>query len=280
MRLTKSTTALWCMGFILLMCVLSVLAPWVAPYSFDDQVGEVLASPGGPHWLGTDSLGRDLLSRLIYGGRVSMAVGVLSSALALFLGVFYGAVSGWFGGRTDALMMRSMDVLYSLPTLVLLILVKVIFDSVWVWDHPELKSLSGILVALSLVGWVSLARVVRGEVLKMKQRPYVEQARSLGAGDTRIVCLHILPNITGPVIVLLTFQIPANILFESFLSFLGLGLQPPYSSWGVLAAEGWQFLKPYPHLMLAPASALFLTMMAFNLLGDSLRDALDPKSLD
>ena len=280
LKLKKNKTALLSAGFIALMVLVSVKAPYLAPYSFDEQMPDrILLPPEARHWLGTDSLGRDLLSRLIYGGRVSMAVGILTAILSLVLGVCYGALSGWVGGRTDAFMMRAIDVLYSIPTLVLLILVKVVFDSLMIFTHPELKSLLGILVALSLVGWVSLARVVRGEVLHIKERQYVESARCLGGSDKRILLFHVLPNILGPVMVLLTFQIPANILFESFLSFLGLGLQPPYSSWGVLAAEGWQSLRSYPHLMLAPATALFLTMMAFNLLGDGLRDAMDPKSL-
>ena len=208
-------------------------------------------------------MGRDLLSRLIYGGRISMAVGILTALISLFLGVIYGSISGWIGGKTDAFMMRAIDILYSIPALVLLILVKVAFDSLSLITHPEIKALAGILTALSLVGWVTLARIVRGQVLQEKAKLYVESARSIGNKGWVIVCRHILPNILGPVIVLLTLQIPSNILFESFLSFLGLGLQPPYSSWGVLAEEGWKSLRSFPHLMIAPGVAIFLTMMGF-----------------
>ena len=278
-QLKKNKTAIVCAVFIFLVCLVAALAEWMAPYPFDEQLkGKILLPPDSNHWLGTDSLGRDLLSRLIYGGRISMTVGILTAVISLLLGVIYGAISGWFGGKTDAVMMRAIDILYSIPTLVLLILVKVVFDSITLFSNPELKSLTGILIALSLVGWVTLARVVRGQVLQVKEMQYVEAARCIGNGGGRIVFFHVLPNILGPIIVLLTLQIPSNILFESFLSFLGLGLQPPYSSWGVLAEEGWQSLRSFPHLMLAPGTAIFLTMIAFNLLGDGLRDALDPQS--
>ena len=278
-RFKKNRLGVVCAVFILFVCLISLFPETLSPYSFEEQLeGKELLPPGRGHLLGTDNLGRDLLSRLIYGGRISMAVGVLTALISLILGVAYGAVSGWIGGKVDALMMRSIDVLYSIPSLVLLILVKLIFDSFSIITHPELKALMGILVALSLVGWVTLARVVRGQVLQEKEKLYVEAARSLGDKGWRIVFRHVLPNILGPIIVLLTLQIPSNILFESFLSFLGLGLQPPYSSWGVLAEEGWKSLRSYPHLMIAPGVAIFMTMMAFNLMGDGLRDAFDPKS--
>ena len=279
LRFKKNRLAMICAGFIALICLMSLFPDVLAPYSFDEQLeGKEFLPPGKGHLLGTDNMGRDLLSRLIYGGRVSMAVGVLTALISLFLGVVYGCLSGWIGGRTDAFMMRFIDILYSIPALVLLILLKVAFDSFALVTNPELKSLTGILLALSLVGWVTLARVVRGQVLQEKEKLYVESARASGNKGRVIVCRHILPNILGPVIVLLTLQIPSNILFESFLSFLGLGLQPPYSSWGVLAEEGWKSLHSYPHLMIAPGTALFLTMMAFNLMGDGLRDAFDPKT--
>lgn len=278
-RFKKNRLGMFCAIFILFVCLVSLFPEIFSPYSFDEQFeGQELLPPGKKYLLGTDNMGRDLLSRLIYGGRVSMAVGVLTAFFSLILGVCYGAVSGWIGGKTDAFMMRGIDVLYSIPSLVLLILVKVIFDALSLVTHPELKALLGILVALSLVGWVTLARVVRGQILQEKEKLYVESARSLGERGWKIVFRHVLPNILGPVIVLLTLQIPSNILFESFLSFLGLGLQPPYSSWGVLAEEGWKSLRSYPHLMIAPGVAIFLTMMAFNLMGDGLRDAFDPQS--
>ena len=267
--------------FILIVSLVALLAPFISPYPFYEQFPEkILQPPSGEHWLGTDHLGRDLLSRLLYGSRMSMAVGVFTALISVFLGLIYGVFSAWVGGVTDRILMRVIDIMYSIPTLVLLILVKVIFDSVLVISNPELKALTGTLAALSLVSWASLARVARGQTLQVKENPYVEAARSQGAGSVRIVFQHVLPNIITPIIILLTFQIPSNIIFESMLSFLGLGLQPPFSSWGVLVDEGWRSLSTYPRLIAAPGLMLFLTMLAFNLFGDGLRDIFDPNMKD
>ena len=260
---------------------MALLAPIISPYSFYEQFPDKLLQESSlEHWLGTDHLGRDLLSRVIYGSRMSMAVGVITAFISAFLGLFYGVVSAWVGGKVDRVMMRIIDIMYSIPTLVLLILVKVIFDSFTLISHPELKALAGTLVALSLVSWASLARVVRGQVLQVKENLYVESARSLGASSFRIIFRYIIPNIITPVIILLTFQIPSNILFESMLSFLGLGLQPPFSSWGVLVDEGWRSISTYPRLIVAPGAMLFFTLLAFNLFGDGLRDLFDPHMED
>lgn len=277
-RLLKNKIAVASAITIVIVCLIGALAPVLSPYAFDEQfLDRVLVPPNSQHWLGTDSLGRDMLSRLIYGARISMAVGVVTAILSLLIGTVYGAISGWFGGWADGVLMRSIDILDSIPSIVLLILVKLVFESFDIIDNPEFKALTGMLIALSLTSWVSLARVVRGQVLQVKQMAYVESARAMGASSLRMVVQHILPNIVGPVIVLLTFQIPSNILAESFLSFLGLGLQPPYSSWGVLANDGWRSLSTYPHLMISPGVAIFVAMLAFNLLGDGLRDAFDPQ---
>ncbi len=276
-RLKRNRAAVISLWFIVFVCLVAILAPWIAPYSFETQnIDRALMSPDGINWLGTDSLGRDLLSRIMFGARMSMAVGVFTAVFSLLMGGIYGAVSGWMGGWVDSTLMRIIDILYAIPSLVLMILVGVIFNSINIFENPELKALTGIFLALSVVGWVSLARLVRGQVLQVREQLYVEGARALGASGWRIVSRHIAPNILGPVIVMLTYQIPSNILFESFLSFIGLGLQPPYSSWGVLANDGWR-AKSYPHLIFYPGLALFLTMLAFNLLGDGLRDAFDPK---
>lgn len=276
-RLKKNRGALLSLYFILFVCLVACLASFIAPFSFETQdIDRALMPPNPINWLGTDSLGRDMLSRIIYGARMSMAVGIFTAVFSLLFGGVYGAVAGWLGGWVDALLMRIIDILYAIPSLVLLILVGVIFNSLNLFENPELKALTGIFLALSVVGWVSLARLVRGQVLQVREMLYVEGARALGASPWRIVARHIFPNILGPIIVMLTFQIPSNILFESFLSFIGLGLQPPYSSWGVLANDGWR-AKSYPHLILFPGLALFTTMLAFNLLGDGLRDAFDPK---
>ena len=276
-KIYEKKICFYCGLFIVLVSLIALLAPLISPYSFEQQFPQkALSSYSLEHWLGTDHLGRDLLSRIIYGARMSMAVGIFTALISAFLGVIYGMISGWFGGWTDRILMRIIDIMYSIPTLVLLILVKVLFDSFIVIPHPELKALAGTLVALSLVSWASLARVVRGQVLQAKEYLFVSASRSLGAGSSRILFRHILPNILSPVIILLTFQIPSNILFESMLSFLGLGLQAPFSSWGVLVDEGWRTLSTYPRLIIAPGLMLFLTMLAFNLFGDGLRDIFDP----
>ncbi len=277
-RLKRNKASVVSFWFIVLICFMGIFAEQLAPYPFHKQfMDRVLSTSSSLHWLGTDSLGRDLLSRIIYGARVSMAIGIFTSVISLAIGIVYGAISGWLGGRVDSIMMRFVDILYSIPTLVLLILVKVTFDSVDLFEDPELKAITGMLLALSVVGWVTLARVVRGQVLQVKQMTYVEAATALGASSFFIVVRHIVPNILGPIIVLLTFQIPSNILYESFLSFIGLGLQPPFSSWGVLASSGWQTIRSFPHLIIYPSLVLFFTMLAFNFLGDGLRDAFDPQ---
>ncbi|MCB9025543.1 MAG: ABC transporter permease [Bdellovibrionaceae bacterium] len=277
-RLKKNKAAMLSSYFILFICLVAVFAEALSPYPFDAQyMDKVLQTPTWQHWLGTDALGRDLFSRIIYGARMSMAVAIYTSLISLVIGAVYGAISGWMGGQLDSFMMRVVDILYSIPTMVLLILVKVIFDAANIFEDPERKAYFGIVLALSLVGWVTLARVVRGQVLQVKQMTYVEAARALGANPFWIVIRHVMPNILGPIVVLLTFQIPSNILFESFLSFIGLGLQPPFSSWGVLASSGWQTMRSFPHLIIFPSTAIFITMLAFNFLGDGLRDALDPQ---
>ncbi len=270
------------LAFVLFVCIVAVLAPWVAPHSFHKQNMDKILLPAGKnaaHVFGTDSLGRDVLSRVIYGARISMAVGVLAALISFLLGTLYGGISGWVGGKVDALMMRIVDSLFAIPTLVLLILVKMTFDSFELFSNPELNAVLSVLMALSVFGWLMLARVVRGQVMQIKQEVYIEASKALGVGSLSILARHVFPNMLGPVIVLLTVQIPSNTLFESFLSFIGLGLQPPYSSWGVLARGAWEAFPVYPHLMaLSPGVWFFLTMLAFNFLGDGLRDAFDPKA--
>ena len=222
LRVKKNKGSMISFYFLAYVCFIALFAAQVAPHSFETQNMEfIYQSPSSDFWLGTDGLGRDLLSRLIYGARMSMAVGVFTAIISMFLGTIYGGISGWYGGRVDAFMMRTIDILMSFPSLILMILVKVIFDSIELVTHPELRALTSILLALSIVGWVTLARVVRGQVLQVKQLTYVEAARALGTPTPRILLRYILPNVLGPIIVLLTFQIPSNILYESFLSFIG-----------------------------------------------------------
>ena len=254
--------------FLFVVLVAGVLAPIIAPYSFEDQNIEArLEKPSGAHIMGTDSLGRDLYSRVLYGARASMAVGIVTALVSVIIGTLFGALAGFFGGWVDIVIMRVVDIFYILPSLLLAILVMVVVG----------QGLFGILISLGIVGWVNQARLVRAQVMQVKEFLHVEAARAGGASDFRIITRHILPLIVGPVIVSLTFQIPTNIMSESFLSFIGIGLQPPYSSWGTLAAEGFRGMRSYPHLIIYPGLVLFFTMLAFQFLGDALRDRLDPR---
>lgn len=277
-RFIKNRAAVVSVFFLIIVALLGLFAEFVAPYSYETQnIEHALEGPSAQYWFGTDGLGRDLFSRIIFGARMSMSVGILTAVVSVIIGGIYGAISGWVGRWPDTIMMRTIDILDAIPSLVLLILVGIVFTSYQPFDNPEIRALTGILFALSVVGWVSLARLVRGQVIQAREFLFVEGATAMGASPSRILSRHIAPNILGPIVVMLTFQIPSNILFESFLSFVGLGLQPPFSSWGVLANDGWR-AKSSPHLIVFPGIALFLTMLAFNLFGDGLRDALDPKT--
>jgi len=253
---------------ILVLLLIAGFGEMIAPYAHDVQdADQSLITPNSEHWMGTDVLGRDLFSRLIYGTRISMVVSLLTGFSALLLGTCYGAISGYVGGRVDNAMMRGIDILYAIPDLLLIILITVVIG----------RGVTGVFLALSLVGWITVARLIRGEVLRLKENAYVEAARAFGVTDVQILLRHILPNTLGVLIVTLTFRIPSAILAESTLSFIGLGLTPPAASWGSLANEGWKALKFYPHLIVFPSLAIFITMLAFNFLGDGLRDAFDPK---
>lgn len=221
--------------------------------------------------MGTDGLGRDLLTRVSYGARVSLTVGLGTALVALVIGTAYGLISGYVGGGLDNFLMRTVEIFYGLPDILIFILLSLVFG----------RNITGLIMALALVTWVRFARIARGQVLQTKELLYVEGARAAGASRTRIVLRHILPNILGPVLVTLTFSIPAAILAESTLSFIGLGINDPYSewgtSWGTLAQEGWRAMRTYPHVILFPGLAIFFTILAFNYLGNGLRDLLDPK---
>jgi oligopeptide transport system permease protein len=252
------------------MIVLCVAGPWFSPYSPNDQDLELRAvPPNAAHWLGTDPLGRDLATRILHGGRISLLVGVLATAVAALIGVGYGLVAGLSGRRTDALMMRAVDVLYAFPFITFVILLVVIFGRQFVL----------IFVAIGAVEWLTMARVVRGQVLSLKKLEYVQAARAAGAGFGRILFRHMLPNVMGPVIIYASLTVPGVMLLEATLSFLGLGIQPPDASWGVLISEGAASLAVYPWMLIGPSVFFTLTLLALNLLGDGLRDALDPKSI-
>ncbi|HQL94540.1 MAG TPA: ABC transporter permease, partial [Candidatus Hydrogenedentes bacterium] len=220
------------------------------------------------HWLGTDPLGRDLLARLLQGGRVSLLIGLSATAVSLLIGVLYGGVSGFAGGRADALMMRVVDILYALPYTVFVIILMVFFGRNFIF----------LFLAIGAVEWLTMARIVRGQVLSLREREFVEAARALGLGRARILVRHILPNTLGPVIIYATLTVPRVMLLEATLSFLGLGVQPPMSSWGLLIKEGVETMEEYPWLLLFPSIAFSATLFALNALGDGLRDALDPRT--
>lgn len=268
-RLKRHKLAMTSLWFLFFLSVLAIAAPLVTKFSYFEQNADAaLQFPNKTYWLGTDSLGRDLYSRLIYGARISLSVGLFTALFSLLLGTIYGSISGYVGGKLDSFMMRACDVLTALPSLLVTILLMLIVG----------RGPIGIFLALGIVGWVGQARLVRGQVLQVKEMLFVEAARSVGMSSGRILFQHIVPNILGPVIVSLTFDIPQNIMAESFLSFVGLGLEPPYASWGTLANEGWRAYRTYPYLILFPGLILFVTILAFNFLGDGLRDALDPQT--
>jgi len=270
---TRANLPLLCsLAFLLLVALAAGAAPWLSPYPTGGiQESRILQFPSVAHWMGTDGLGRDLSTRVLYGARVSMVVGVGTAVLALIIGTSYGLVAGYKGGATDHYMMRIVDIVYSLPDLLIFILLSLLFG----------RNFAGLLVALGLISWVRFARIARGQVLQAKEFLFVEGARAMGASRRRIALRHILPNIAGPIIVTLTFSIPAAILAESTLSFIGLGINDPYSpwgtSWGTLAQDGWRAMRTYPHILFFPAAAIFLTILAFNFLGNGLRDWLDPR---
>ncbi len=248
--------------------VLFLLTPWIAPYGFEVQdLENRLAMPSAAHWFGTDTLGRDLFTRMLYGGRISLFVGVVASLVAVVVGVVYGAISGFVGGRLDSWMMRLVDILYAVPFLFLVIILMVFFGRNFVL----------LFVALGLTQWLTMARIVRGQVLSLKQKEFVEAARAMGVSGRSILAKHLIPNSLGPVIVYLTLTIPSVILEEAFLSFLGLGVQAPMASWGTLISNGVEVMEMAPWLLLLPSLALSTTLFCLNFLGDGLRDALDPK---
>lgn len=268
-RLRKNKMAMASLLVLLFMIVIALFTPWIAPYSYEEQNLDLGASaPSVEHWLGTDALGRDQLTRIMYGSRISLMVGFIATAVALSIGVLWGAIAGFVGGRVDAIMMRIVDALYALPFTIFIILLSVIFGS----------SMLLLFLAIGAVEWLTMARIVRGQVLTIKRQEFVEAAISMGLSPWRIITRHLIPNVLGPVIVYTTLTIPSVILLESFLSFLGLGIQPPASSWGSLISGGVETMEEYPWLLIFPGLVLTITLFSLNFLGDGLRDALDPRA--
>ena len=268
-RLLRNRAAVASMIVLAVLVVFAVVGPYLAPFPFDQiNKNDVWMKPlVGGHLLGSDALGRDLLSRLMIGLRVSLAVGVVATFVSLVIGVLWGAAAGYIGGRVDEIMMRVVDILYSLPFIFFVILLMVTFG----------RNFILMFLAIGAVEWLTMARIVRGQTLSLKQREFIEAARAAGLGRRAIVARHIVPNLLGPVVVYVTLTIPGVILTESFLSFLGLGVQEPMTSLGSLISKGAQDMELAPWLLIFPSLVMVVTLMAFNFIGDGLRDAIDPK---
>lgn len=281
-RLLKNRLAIVGGIIVILLVFLAIFGPFITPYGYaqtDTDLVRELKGPANPfqggHVLGTDQLGRDILSRLMDGARISMTVALIVQVTVLLIGVPVGAIAGWFGGRVDNVLMRITDITYAFPDLLFIILLSVVFKDTWFG-----KAVDGLLlvfVAIGVVSWVGVARLVRGQMLSLKETEYVEAARAIGVPDRRIVTRHLLPNAIGPIIVAITLGIPGAILAESLLAFIGIGATPPRASWGTLILDGQRWMSSEPHLLIFPAIAIALALLSFTFLGDGLRDALDPK---
>ncbi len=296
-RLKKNRLAVVSAVFLVLLALFCIVWPEVSPFRYDKADLALGATPPSvTHPLGTDDLGRDLLARLAFGGRVSLAVGIVATFIGFTIGVSWGGIAGYFGGRIDSAMMRVVDVLYTFPLLVFVILVKAFFanEKTVFYDafvailgvftaHPKdpqylpLFQIFFVFGALGSVSWLTMARIVRGQVIALRNQQFIEAARSIGVGHLGLVFRHLIPNALGPIIVYTTLTIPEVMMTEAFLSFLGLGTEEPLSSWGLLVSSGTESLDLYPWLTLYPGLALALTLLCFNFLGDGLRDALDPR---
>jgi oligopeptide transport system permease protein len=268
-RLLRNRAAVGGMTVLALLTLAAVIGPLLMPFAYDQiNKSDVWLPPlTGAHILGTDALGRDLLTRIFWGLRVSLGIGAVATAVSLVIGVAWGATAGYLGGAADELMMRIVDVLYSLPYIFFVILLMVTFGS----------NIVLIFLAIGAVEWLTMARIVRGQTLSLKQKEFIEAARAVGLGPAAIVSRHIVPNLLGPVVIYVTLTIPGVILAESFLSFLGLGVQPPMASLGTLIANGAQDMELAPWLIVFPSITMAVTLMCFNFIGDGLRDAIDPK---
>jgi oligopeptide transport system permease protein len=267
-RLRRNHLAVFGMGTLCVMIVLVIVGPSLSPYSYETQdraLGAV--GPSASHWFGTDTLGRDLFTRILYGGRISLMVGFAATAVSLTIGVLYGAVAGFARGRTDAMMMRIVDILYTMPFTVIVIILTVYIG----------KSIVLLFMAIGAVEWLTMARIVRGQVVSLREKEFIEAAEIMGLHRRRIILRHLIPNALGPIIVYTTLTIPAVMLLEAFVSFLGMGVQAPMSSWGVLIHDGANTMEEYPWMLIFPSIALSLTLFSLNFLGDGLRDALDPR---
>ncbi|MGE0187936.1 MAG: ABC transporter permease [Steroidobacteraceae bacterium] len=268
-RLRRNKLAVIGSVTLIMVTLLCFFAPYVSPYGYEQQdlvLGA--AAPSAQHWLGTDVFGRDQLTRILYGGRISLMVGLIATGVALVIGVTWGAIAGYAGGRIDAVMMRFVDIVYALPFMIFVVLLMVVFG----------RNLLLLFFVIGAVEWLTMARIVRGQVQGLKQLEFIEAAVSLGLSRWSIIRRHLIPNAIGPVIVYTTLTIPSVMLLEAFISFIGLGVQPPQSSWGSLIADGVETMEEFPWLLIFPGLALSMTLFALNFFGDGLRDALDVRA--
>jgi oligopeptide transport system permease protein len=267
-RLCRHPLALFALGLLGTVILLSLLVPLVSPFDYaTPNWDQLYQSPDSHHWFGTDALGRDLLVRVMWGCRVSLLVGFAASLVSVFIGVLWGASAGFVGGRTDSLMMRTVDVLYTVPFIPLVIVLTVLFG----------RNFLLVFVAIGAVSWLDIARIVRGQTLSLKNREFIEAARALGLSNITMITRHLVPNLLGVVIIYATLTVPTVILFEAFLSFLGLGVHAPLASLGSLVSDGANHLQSHPYLLTIPAVFLTLIICCFSYIGDGLRDALDPR---
>ena len=290
-RLARNRFAAISAVIILALVIAAVFAPVISPKGYtESNLADNYASPSSKYPLGADFLGRDVLSRLIYGARISLTVGIVGATVATVIGMVYGSISGYYGGRVDSWMMRFVDLMYSFPNLLFIILLMAFFRGTAITGNESNalmqaarsidNSMGGmffIFIGIAITSWMNMARLVRGSILGLKKTEFIEAARSVGVSDFRVMARHLAPNFLGPVIVAETLNIPNYIILEAVLSFLGLGVTPPTPSWGMMISEGIRAMRSYPHLALFPAVTLSITLLAFNFLGDGLRDALDPR---
>lgn len=275
-RLKKNKVAMVSLVVLGVIAIMTVFGPMMSQYGFADQDIKITNKPPfGNHWFGTDNLGRDIFVRLWKGGRISLAIGLLGTLIEVVVGCLWGGIAGYFGGLVDDIMMRIVEIIVSVPYMIVVVLITVFFKSMN--DGKGIGGIAPLLIALCITGWTGISRMIRGQVMQLKESEYVLAAHALGASSGRIILKHLIPNTIGVIIVYISLDIPSFIFAEAFLSFVGLGVEPPNTSWGAMSALGQQQFTFYPHELLFPAVAISLTMLAFNLLGDGLRDALDPK---
>ena len=272
-RLFQNKAAVVSLFLIFLIAFLSFFGPFFLKYSFSDTDWNSIYYPpslNNGHFLGTDGNGRDLLVRILYGGRLSLTIGILATLVSVFIGVIYGTIAGYFGGKLDIFMMRVVEILYAMPYLIFVILLMVVFG----------RNIYFLFIAIGAVEWLTMARIVRGQTISLKEKEFIETSKALGQSNFMIIWKHIIPNLAGPIVVYITLMVPSVIILESFLSFLGLGVQEPLTSWGVLISEGSREMETAWWLLIFPGIFMTITLASLNFIGDGLRDALDPRTAD